>query len=634
MPTLSLDRVSRVFSTTPPVVALDGVDVVFAQGEYVAVEGESGGGKSTLLGIVGLLDRPSSGRYLIDGDDVAGLSDRAAAAARSDLLGYIFQSFHLLDRRTVVENVELPLHYRAVDRDERRGLALRALQDVGLGEFAQSRPGVLSGGQRQRVAIARAMAARTPILLADEPTGNLDSENSAAVLELFDEVRRSGTTLIVVTHSAVVAERADRRVRVADGRVVSDGSRRAPVGEDGARRHPPVSGPHPPGRASTVRFGDLVRDAWRNVTSRPGRTLALVAALAVPLALALTTLGLASSASVQVSSDFDTVAAREVAVQAPGDGVSPTLTTSLDAAATELTELNGVTSAAVVEDSGTHAVRVGAPRPEVETGVFAAAGDPVAALRLEVDWAEGADALGPGEVLVGTHLAANLGLGPVERAPTVSIDGETFVVAGVVSSSPRRTDLLGKAMILAAADAAPPVGSVSGYLVTRAGAAGQVAAEAPVALDAFRPERFDVSQPPAPSATREKVEASVGMSLAVLTAVALVGGVLSIVLATVSSVAERRAEIGLRRALGARRLHVSAMLVAESMLLGVLGGLVGVVLGMSAILAVTLARQWTPVFDVRLALLALGGGVAIACLGAIAGAVRAGAVLPNAALRS
>lgn len=623
---LALESVTRQFDTIPPVRALDGVSASFSQGEYVAIEGESGGGKSTLLGVLGVLDHPSTGRYMLDGIDVSSMTDRQSAAVRSDTMGYIFQSFHLLDRRTVIDNVELPLHYRGVESADRRQRATEALTAVGLADFADARPGLLSGGQRQRVAIARAMAAATPVLLADEPTGNLDSANGKGVLELFEHVRRRGTTIIVVTHSGAVAERAERRLRVVDGRIVEDSGA---VPSAPSRVAPPR-----PGRASRVVVRDVLRDAWRNVASRSGRTLALVAAIAVPLALAVTTLGLSSSAAVQVSVDFDTIAAREVSLQAPGDDFSATLDRPLAEAARSLAALNGVSAAAVLEDAGTHILRVGAAREPVETSVLSGAGDVVDAMRLAVTWAPGSTTIADRQILLGTHLADNLGLGPVDLAPTMNLDGETYVVVGIIEGSPRRTDLLGKALVAEPAQADRPTGTVTGYLVTRPGAAPQVAGEAPLALDPYEPGRFDVAQPPPPSATRERVEASVSMSLTVLTVVALVGAIGSIILATVNSVAERSAEIGLRRALGGRRLHVSVMLVMESLVIGVLGALTGVVLGMGVILTITVLRQWTPVFDVRLALLALGAGIAIACFGAIAGALRAGFVLPNAALRS
>lgn len=624
---LRLNGASRIFGTTPRVTALKDVDIRLEQGEYVAIEGESGGGKSTMLGILGLLDRLTSGSYTVDDEDVSALSDRASAAARSNLMSFIFQSFHLLDRRSVVENVELPLHYRGVGRAVRRRRAFEALRDVGLIQFAWSRPAVLSGGQRQRVAIARALAAETPVLLADEPTGNLDTENSRAVLALFDKVREAGTTLVVVTHSALVAQHADRHVRVLDGRIASDsGASTVPAESTVDRR--------PPGRASTVTFKDLVFDAWRNIGSRLGRSLALIAAIAIPLALAVTTLGLAASASVQVSAEFDTVAAREVSVQAAGDDVSATLDLTATEAADTLAGLNGVRSASVLSDIGTHRIRVGMPRPAVDAGVLEVAGEPVHSLRLSVVWADKGEGLSEDGVLVGKYLAENLEIGPVDLEPTLELDGETYVVAGIIQESPRRTDLLGKVLISPAVPERAPVGSVSAYISTRAGAASQVAVEAPLALDPYEPSRFDVTQPPAVSDTRERVEASVTMSLTILTGVALIGAIVSIILATISSVAERRTEIGLRRALGARRMHISSMLIVESVLIGAAGGVAGVALGMASILVVTLSRHWTPVFDTRLAFVSVCGGVLIATVGAVAGAIRAGSVLPNAALRS
>ncbi|MET0294496.1 MAG: ABC transporter ATP-binding protein [Phenylobacterium sp.] len=204
------------------VAALDGVTLSIARGEHVAVVGPSGSGKSTLMNILGGLDRPDAGAYRFDGEDVAGFDDDQLAGFRSRRIGFVFQSFQLLPRLTALQNVELPLIYAGTERAERRARAAELLERVGLGARMSHRPNQMSGGQQQRVAIARALANSPDLLLADEPTGALDTHTTQEVLALFEELNREGLTLAIVTHESEVAERARRRVAFRDGKVISD----------------------------------------------------------------------------------------------------------------------------------------------------------------------------------------------------------------------------------------------------------------------------------------------------------------------------------------------------------------------------------------------------------------------------
>ena len=202
--------------------ALRGVDLSLRAGEYVAIMGPSGSGKSTLMHILGCLDRPTEGRYLLDGLDVSRLGARELAKVRNRKVGFVFQTFNLMPRLTVDENVALPLKYRGgLPRSERRARARKVLQRLGLGDRVGHRPDELSGGQRQRVAIARALVGEPAILMADEPTGNLDSKSGAEVLATFAELHQAGHTIVVVTHDASVAARAERVIEVADGRIAN-----------------------------------------------------------------------------------------------------------------------------------------------------------------------------------------------------------------------------------------------------------------------------------------------------------------------------------------------------------------------------------------------------------------------------
>ncbi len=203
--------------------ALDGVSFEIGRGEWVAIVGQSGSGKSTLMNLVGCLDTPTSGSYRLNGADVAGLSDDALADLRNREIGFVFQTFQLLPRATALANVELPLVYRGVPRRERRRRAEAALAAVALTNRMHHRPNELSGGQRQRVAIARALVGEPSLLLADEPTGNLDSATGEEIIRLFDDLHRRGHTIVLVTHEPRLAARCPRAIRLADGRVVGDG---------------------------------------------------------------------------------------------------------------------------------------------------------------------------------------------------------------------------------------------------------------------------------------------------------------------------------------------------------------------------------------------------------------------------
>jgi putative ABC transport system ATP-binding protein len=217
---IRLEHVSRVFRVGESEVhALDDVCEHIARGEHVAIMGPSGSGKSTLLNVVGCLDRPSSGSYLLDDREVAELDDSALTLARQRLIGFVFQSFHLVPRMTAAENVELPMVFADVERAERRERVAAGLASVGLTSRAGHRPDQLSGGERQRVAIARAMVMRPRVLLADEPTGNLDTASGRQVLDLLERLNGEGITLVVVTHDPGVARRASRILLMTDGRI-------------------------------------------------------------------------------------------------------------------------------------------------------------------------------------------------------------------------------------------------------------------------------------------------------------------------------------------------------------------------------------------------------------------------------
>jgi putative ABC transport system ATP-binding protein len=219
---IEMHELTRVYQLGPQeIYALRGVDLIVEQGEYVAIMGPSGSGKSTLMNIIGCLDRPSAGKYVLDGTPVESMNDDELAAVRNKKIGFVFQTFNLLARTTALQNVELPLVYAKIPRLERRELAEEALSAVGLQDRMNHQPNELSGGQRQRVAIARALVNKPSLLLADEPTGNLDSQTGREILDLFRSLHDRGNSIIMVTHEDDVAKEAKRVIHIRDGKIAN-----------------------------------------------------------------------------------------------------------------------------------------------------------------------------------------------------------------------------------------------------------------------------------------------------------------------------------------------------------------------------------------------------------------------------
>lgn len=219
---IAVQKVYQKNKAAPPVHALRGIDLDIPRGQYLSIMGPSGSGKSTLMNIIGALDRPTQGQYILDGDDVAQMEDEQLSRVRGKRLGFVFQAFNLIPQLTVMDNVAVPLFYQGIPAAERKRRATEVLEKVELGDRMYHRPNQLSGGQMQRVAIARALVNEPSILLADEPTGNLDTKTGDAILALFDELHENGLTIVMVTHDPAMADRCERIVRLRDGLLSED----------------------------------------------------------------------------------------------------------------------------------------------------------------------------------------------------------------------------------------------------------------------------------------------------------------------------------------------------------------------------------------------------------------------------
>lgn len=680
MTTFDLAGVTKTYPGAQPVEALRGVDLWIGPGEFLAVEGPSGSGKSTLLNILALLDAPTSGTYRLDGRDVASLGEGERARLRGETFGFVFQGFHLMDHRTVVDNVELGMLYAGVPADERRLRALEALDRVGLSETAHRRASDLSGGQRQRVAIARALSVGSGTIVADEPTGNLDTATSESVLELLTDLHRTGTTVVLVTHSPEIAARAQRRLVVRDGLIVTDtggtgalepgsvvtggvvtgsgagaGASTAPASTSAASIDLLLTGPPPEVTGSgggegrrrarpRVGYRTVVRDAAASVASRRGRTATLAASVAVGVALALTTVGLSASAQAQVSERFDARLNRAVTLTMPFtaaeagqpvvvDGTEPGVP---EEAVARLADLPGVDAAALVSRNGMMTVALPGEAASVPDAFLLGVGDGTdQAAELGVDWSGGtAGPLGDGEALLGRAIADRLGLGPLSARPQVVLDGRSFVVRGIVDEGYRVTNVIQAVLVpVDVAAALRPAAEHEVYVFTATGAAQQVAAQAPLVLRPSTPEAFEVVAPPDPRGLRGEIENDVRTILLVLTGVAILASVVSLTSAMTMSVLERSREIGMRRAIGAQARHVSRLVMTEAALVGVVGGVAGAATGVAALLAITIARRWTPVLDLGHVPVAVAGGVVVGVLGGVAASLRARRIQPSEALR-
>ena len=645
-PVIELRAICRQFDTEPVVNALVDINLSIQRGDWLTITGPSGSGKSTLLNIIGCLDRPSSGSYLIDGFETAELSDKQRAGLRSRRIGFVFQSFHLLPYRTVLENVMLAEVYRKQPAAGRRERALAALERVGLGHRVDYSPMKLSGGERQRVAIARALVGSPSLLLCDEPTGNLDSKSTASILDLFAQLNREGLTLAVVTHDENVASRATRRVHIVDGALTDHSPARAPAAAA------PLVAARTAASIDVARSGitlrDLLGEALAGMFSRPGRMAMTVLGVVIGLAALVATLGLTRTAGNRIISQFDQLAATELFISArPGQttGVIDPRALPWDAAARML-RLNGVVAAGTMSEVELGAMLVSASPvkdPENQSAfklsVRAASPDLYAAVRAQLQagrWPDAGHSNRADRVAVlGPDAASRLGISGLEQLPAVSIGDQVYLVIGILRDVGRKPELLGSVII--------PEGTARrlfglagpGVVVveTRIGAAALIAEQARPALRPDDPRTLKVDMLAEPRRVRDEVQSDLNMMFVLLGGLSLIVGAIGIANITLVGVMERTAEIGLRRAIGATRGHIAAQFLFESASMGVIGGVIGASLGVLIVVAVSAYQVWTPVLDAAGPLLTPLLGGLIGLLSGTYPALRAARLEPVEAFR-
>jgi macrolide transport system ATP-binding/permease protein len=641
---ISLRGITKQFGTDPAVHALAGIDLSLARGEWLAITGPSGAGKSTLLNVIGCIDSPTSGSYQLDGVEATLLSDKQRAGLRSQRIGFVFQSFHLLPYRTVIENVMLAEVYRHGSRHGRRDRALAAIDRVGLLHRAEFLPSKLSGGEKQRVAIARALIGSPSLLLCDEPTGNLDSKSSANILDILQDLNNSGLTTIVVTHDETVAQRAHRRIHVVDG-VISGQSNHA-IRSDVASKT--SSRPTLSIARSGISFRDLLEEAVAGMFARPARMILTVLGVVIGMGALVATVGLTRTAGNRIISQFDQLAATELFITArPGatTGIVDPRAIPWDAPA-RLQRLNGVVAAGTISDVDLGSALISASpvqdplnRSAFKLSVRAGSPDMFRAVRAVLDTGRVFDAghSGRGDrvAVLGPDAAMRLGLRDVERLPAITIGDQIYLVIGILRDVGRKPDLLGSVII--------PEGTARrefglpgpGTLIveSKIGAASLIAQQAPFALRPDDPRTLRVQVPQEPRRVRDEVQTDLDMMFILLGGLSLVVGALGIANITLVGVMERTAEIALRRAIGATRFHIAAQFLFESASMGFIGGIIGASLGVFVVVGVAAYNVWSPVLDPMAPLLAPVVGGAIGLLSGLYPASRAAKLEPAEAFR-
>jgi len=667
--------VRRRFPGPPEVIAVTDATLTIRAGEHVAIMGPSGSGKSTLLNIMGLLDQPSEGTYLLGGRDTTALTDSARTRLRQETIGFVFQDFYLMSGRTAQENVALGLVYTGLDARQRHAIARQALETVGLGHRVHAMPSTMSGGERQRVAIARALVNRPSLLLCDEPTGNLDSATSAHILEILAGLRGSGVAVVTITHDPMVGAGADRLIQITDGRTfdpepehVGRSRQAVAVGsDDGApARLPSVVGVRPPADVGqpvprpsdggTPVIPRSTHSAWHvwsavageaiaGLGQKVSRTILTLIGTVVGVGAMVAIMGLTSTAAGQIDASFTALEATQVVVNdagtpSPGGFVNSFPVDAVDRAGA----LNGVQACGVIQpvpnatgvvatDMTPTSLGVNAPVYGATRGYFET---------IDATWSDG----GPYTLfeedenlpvaVIGASLARQLG---VDRAGgTMFVDGFVYRVVGVVSGVSSRTEALMSVFI-------PLEGMQERYgqptqfqratmvIHTRVGAARLVASEVARALRPDAVDAFAVVPPADPPRMKSVISASMSALLIALAGVTLLIGLAAIADTTLVAVMERVGEIGLRRAIGAFPRHIMSQFLLETLAIGFLAGLIGTSIAVIGVLATAISLRWTAIIDPWII---LAGPFLGAVAGLVAGAFpawKAGRISPIAALR-
>ncbi|GAA4679151.1 ABC transporter ATP-binding protein/permease [Frondihabitans cladoniiphilus] len=629
-PLLEIRDLGRVYGSGPTATtALASVNLTVMPGELVAIVGPSGSGKSTLLNILGLLDSPTAGLHRFAGVDVSDLSERERNALRSEKVGFVFQDSHVLLDDSAAVNVSLGLKIQGIPRPERRTRVGAALADLGMTGRADEKAQNLSGGERQRVAIARAMATDPSLLLADEPTGALDTENTARIIDHLLAVNRAGTTVLVITHDETVAAAATRVVRLING-VLDDGVRAPGSAEhDAPEKTTDSSNSRLHGWPRLLpglrrRLTDEALDAISSHSGRPGRTVLLLTAFLLGAGGLVCSLGVSQSAAVQVSERLTRAGLDEVVVRA-GDQAAAIRTGFYDRADStspiaSIEHLDGVREVGFVAavPSSNAPLTLLDPTTVPAQQIFAG---PVRVADAEYLRVQGAtvrpshgvgllDNTWGGRVAVlGRSAAHELGIAAARTGAAVWIGGERVDVVGILDDT-GRDPLLDRSVILSPTVASSlTIDDPQLVVRTEPGFPAPLAAAIPLAVSIDQPESVKVETVADLRSLHTGVVSDLGTLIGISSWILLALATLSAATAMYLSVQARAREVALRRAIGASRLSIWRLFTCEGLMIGAAGGLAGSTLGLCGVLAVCAVQAWTPVLDPGV----LVGGIVAGC---------------------
>ena len=632
-PVLRLRDVRREFRQDGVVThALRKVTLEVSQGDFLAITGPSGAGKSTLLNVIGLLDSPSSGTYELAGRRVNEYSPSQRDGIRSLVFGFVFQSSHLLPFESVAHNAALGLAIRGVRRRERERRVSTALGEVGLLHRASAMARTLSGGERQRLAIARAIATDPLIVLADEPTGNLDTANGAQIMEIFRRLNEAGRTVVVITHDPAVAAFATRSAHVTDG-VLSNAPTRGPKNEPAGVQS--VIGTQPRTiRSVLAALAERVSEALSGLTARPTRTIALVCAFLLGAGGLVAATGLGASASQQIESRLSASALDELYVFVPPElsveeraewkGAITGLPFVIDVA--EKVDVAALDAQVTLLPPGTV---IG--QPEFTGRTIAVDSEYLALMGADLeDPAALRAVLGGDTAILGKSAARELGVEQLGEGRVIWALGRAFEVINLVSDAGR--DPLLDSTVILSIDAQP--GSSSTLVVrTEEGYPAVVADAVPILLAPGNPGSVHINTVADLRNLRIGVAGDLNMLVAVVSAVLLAMAILSAATSMFLSVQSRTQEIALRRALGLSRGQTALLFLAEGAIVGSAGGLAGVAVGLVVVVAFTFAKEWTAVLPLTLVPIGLLAGLVGGILSAVLPALAATKVEPAQAIR-
>lgn len=685
VPAIDMQGIARIFDGDDS-TGIRAVDLTVRQGEFVAIVGPSGAGKSTLLNVVGLLDTPTDGTYRVFGEDVTALREKDRDRLRSRVFGFVFQQSFVLGDISALHNASLGLRTQHVPIAERGSRAMDALTRLGMHDRAHAAGRVLSGGEQQRLAIARAIATRPRIVLADEPTGNLDRANGGVVLDYLRELNATGVTVVLITHDEAIAAAADRQIRVVDGTVATSAAASVPssaasvppfaasvpssalsssaavwsvlLSSESSSSVPPpsvpagvatVPGPEAPHgvrphRRWPTAIADDLGEAVDVVTTRLGRALFLMLAFALGVGGLVASLGVSESASAEVSQRLSAAALDEVRVVVPGGsallGADDVRLSGWVESARALPHVLGAghASRAAGGLSAIQRLTPTDPEPASSLTLVSASSE---YLTLTGATPEGPDTFAllddpsvRGIAIVGHEAATALELPPPGPGARLWVNGRTVDVVGVLHAGSRQRDL--DRAVIVSPDVLQASAEVETTLLVRTevGFPAAVAEALPYALDAANPGRFDIETVADLRSLRYGVATDLGNLIAVISVILLALATISAATTMYLSVHARAHEIALRRAIGASRVAVGRLFIFEGLAIGLIGGAVGAAVGTSITLLIAAHQDWTPVLEPWLPPAGLGLGLLTGLAASLVPAWTASRQNPALALRA